>query len=115
MNLPHVPQITCSPLHRPQTSISPVRPQVLSCFKWQEKSSLVSYFYFQMASVPVKTSIGCMEFGRQCPSDQVWCGIVNIVMSKPSKLSFIPNNALYSCVSSHPQYIGRGLLAQRKA
>ena len=35
-----------------------------------------------MASVPVKTSIGCMEFGRQCPSEQVWCAIVTIVMSR---------------------------------
>ncbi|KAL9981157.1 hypothetical protein ACROYT_G009825 [Oculina patagonica] len=24
----------------------------------------------KMATVPVKTSIGCMEFGRQCPADQ---------------------------------------------
>lgn len=29
-------------------------------------------FIFQMAAVPVKTSIGCMEFGRQCAADQVW-------------------------------------------
>lgn len=26
---------------------------------------------FKMAAVPVKTSIGCMEFGRQCSPDQV--------------------------------------------
>ena len=26
-----------------------------------------------MATVPVKTSIGCMEFGRQCTADQVCC------------------------------------------
>ena len=26
-----------------------------------------------MATVPVKTSIGCMEFGRQCSADQVCC------------------------------------------
>ena len=29
-------------------------------------------FIFQMAAVSVKTSIGCMEFGRQCAADQVW-------------------------------------------
>lgn len=49
--------------------------------------ALVSYFFLQMASVPVKTSIGCMEFGRQCPSDQVWCAIVT--MFKPVTPWFI--------------------------
>ena len=35
-------------------------------------------FIFQMAAVPVKTSIGCMEFGRQCAADQVWSKIHNL-------------------------------------
>ena len=30
------------------------------------------YFHMiRMASIPVKTSIGCMEFGKQCNEDQV--------------------------------------------
>ena len=35
-------------------------------------------FIFQIAAVPVKTSIGCMEFGRQCAADQVWSKIHNL-------------------------------------
>lgn len=35
-------------------------------------------FIFQMAAVPVKTSVGCMEFGRQCAADQVWSKIHNL-------------------------------------
>lgn len=54
-----------------------------------------------MASVPVKTSIGCMEFGRQCPSEQVWCGITCKNVSDQLNLVIFETNALYSCVSSH--------------
>lgn len=71
---------TSSSIRRTQKSYSPPEPQMLS-FQKSSLEALVSYFYFQMASVPVKTSIGCMEFGRQCSSDQVWCAIVTIVIN----------------------------------
>ncbi|XP_020622396.1 aflatoxin B1 aldehyde reductase member 4-like [Orbicella faveolata] len=42
-------------------------------------SNLFSRHLTKMASAPVKTSIGCMEFGRQCPPDQAK-EFVNICM-----------------------------------
>ena len=64
-------------LPQPLTLLDIIYYCSLICIMWFCLDYLVMliFLYFhmiRMASIPVKTSIGCMEFGRQCSEDQVW-------------------------------------------